>query len=171
MSIKVLLADDHALVRHAVADLLAVTDDIDVVAECSDGDQVTAAAEQSQPDVVLMDVQMPTMTGLDATRGLRATHPRVRVIVLSGLITAASAREAEALGVAGYLLKGDDPGALPDHIRRVASGGTAWSLPAAAAIGGSDAAYRDHFPPPPPAVAALGRDESTVGHHQRQVAG
>jgi len=146
MPIKVLIADDHALVREALTDLLSVHDDIDVVATCHDGDQVASMAGRVHPDVVLMDLQMPTVSGLDATRELLATRPGVRVIVLTGFVTAVSARAARALGVAGYLLKGDDPSTLPEFIRVVASGGTAWS-PTAAAAAGDDhdaAAPADH---------------------------
>jgi DNA-binding NarL/FixJ family response regulator len=133
MSIRVLVADDHQLIRQALTDLFADTTDIAVVGECSDGSQVPAAVGRTRPDVVLMDVRMPVMDGLQATRELLDTHPHVQVVILTGALTPATVLEATALGVAGYLLKGDDPGALPDRIRTVASGGTAWS-PAATAL-------------------------------------
>jgi len=124
--IRVLIADDHPLIRSAVAELLAGTDDITVVAQCSDGAEVAQAAALTEPDVVLMDLQMPRMSGLEATRVLREVQPDVRVIVLTGSWSAAAAREARALGVAGFLLKGEGPDVLPDLIRTVARGGTAW---------------------------------------------
>ena len=124
--IRVLIADDHPLIRSAIAELLGGTDDITVVAECADGAEVVEAAARTEPDVVLMDLQMPRMSGLEATRALRAALPDVRVIVLTGSWSAAAAREGRALGVAGFLLKGEGPDVLPDIVRTVARGGTAW---------------------------------------------
>ena len=129
--IRILIADDHPFLRTTLVDLLAATDDIRVVAECADGAEVAEAAARTEPDVVLMDLNMPRMSGLEAIRALRATQPGVRVIVLTGSLTAAAVREAQALGVAGFLLKGDDGNALPDQIHAVAAGRTVWS-PAAA---------------------------------------
>lgn len=128
--IRVVIADDNAFVRSAVGDLLAGTDDIRVVAECADGSEVVECAARARPDVVLMDIRMPKMSGLEAIPALRAAQPGVRVIVLTGSITAAAVREAQALGAAGLLLKGDDVDFLPDQIRAVAAGGTAWSAAA-----------------------------------------
>jgi DNA-binding NarL/FixJ family response regulator len=132
--IRVLIADDHRLIRQALTDLFDGTSDITVVGECADGSEVAAAVEATRPDVVLMDLQMPVMDGLQATRALLASHPEVQVVVLTGGLTPATAFEARALGVAGYLLKGDDPGELPERIRTVATGGTVWSPEAAAVV-------------------------------------
>jgi DNA-binding NarL/FixJ family response regulator len=130
----VLIADDHPLIREALTALFDGTEDIVVVGEVSDGTEVLEAVTRWRPQVVLMDLQMPVMDGLEATRLLQAEHPEVRVIVLTGGLTPATACEAKALGVAGYLLKEDDPGSLPDRVRTVAAGGTAWSTKVAAAI-------------------------------------
>lgn len=133
--IKVLIADDHPLVRSALGDILAGTADIQVVAECADGSEVVEAAARTEPDVVLMDLVMPRMSGLEATRALLATQPDVRVIVLTGSLSAAAAHEALALGVAGFLLKADDDGdSLPVRIRAVAVGETAWHPAAVAQV-------------------------------------
>src|SRR3954453_10499314 len=137
MPITVLIVQDHPIVRGALIDLFAETPDITVVGECSDGSQVTSAVATTGPDVVLMDLQMPYVDGLQATRELLVTSPRTRVVVLTGALTCASVREAQALGVAGYLLKGDDPGELPGQVRTVAAGGSAWS-PFAVAIADHD---------------------------------
>jgi DNA-binding NarL/FixJ family response regulator len=138
--IRVLIADDHPLIRSGLTDLLAATGDVHVVAECSDGCDVVDAAAESHPDVVLMDLVMPVLGGLAATRALREAQPNIRVIVLTGSISGAAVREAHALGVCGFLLKTDDlADALPGHIRAVAAGGTAWNPVAAQAVaaGGS----------------------------------
>jgi DNA-binding NarL/FixJ family response regulator len=133
MSIRVLIADDHALIRDALVDLFSATDDIEVVGECSDGSQVLEAVGRTRPDVVLMDLKMPRVDGIEATRQVLGAHPEVRVVILTGALTPATARAAHALGAAGYLLKEGDPGEFPEHLRVVAAGGSAWS-PAALAV-------------------------------------
>jgi DNA-binding NarL/FixJ family response regulator len=125
--IRVLLADDHEFVRTALVELFESTDDITVVAECDDGDQVVAAAGQSMPDVVILDLAMPTRTGLEAARDLLAVDPGVKIILLTGNSSAAAVEESRAMGLAGYVLKGEDPTELLEHVRTVAAGGTAWS--------------------------------------------
>lgn len=130
--IRVLIADDHDLVRSAISDLLTATDDIQVVAESPDGRHAVDTAALTRPDVVLMDLAMPRMDGLQATRALLVAQPDARVIVLTASLTATAVRTAHALGVCGFLVKGDDDGdALPGHIRAVAGGGTAWNPRAA----------------------------------------
>jgi len=128
------MADDHPVVRDALRDLFADTDDIRVVGECADGSEVLEASCRTDPDVVLMDLVMPRMTGLEATREIVAARPGARVVVLTGTFSPASAAAAHPLGAVGYLIKGDSPGELVDHVRRVAAGGTAWSPVAAASI-------------------------------------
>src|SRR4051794_40345599 len=124
--IRVLVVDDHPLIREALTDLLAATDDIAVVGQCVDGSEVAAAVAEARPDVLLLDVQMPNVDGLTAARAVRSTHPEVRIVFLTGGLTRASAHEAQEIGVAGHLLKDDDPAELPARIRSVAAGGTAW---------------------------------------------
>jgi DNA-binding NarL/FixJ family response regulator len=127
VAIKVIIVDDHPFMRDALENLLTETDDIRVVGVCADGSEVASTAGRTAPDVVLMDLDMPQMSGLEATQELRATQPQVRVVILTGACTPAAIREAEALGVEGFLLKGeDDPADLPRRIRDVAAGGTAW---------------------------------------------
>jgi DNA-binding NarL/FixJ family response regulator len=136
VAIKVLIADDHCLIRLALEELFAGTDDIRVVGTCADGGEVMSVAARTQPDVVLMDLVMPSVPGLQATRELLGAQPHVGVIVLTGALFAGAARAAKTLGVAGFLLKADeDPGDLPRHVREVAAGGTAWSDAVAAVLG------------------------------------
>nr|WP_275585978.1 response regulator transcription factor [Geodermatophilus sabuli] len=127
------MADDHAFVRDSLVELFTASGDVTVVAQCEDGEQVLDAARRTQPDVVLLDLSMPRVTGLQAARQLLSDDPDTRIVVLTGSLTPALVREAQEIGVVGYLLKGDDPGALPDHVRTVAAGGTAWSDAAATA--------------------------------------
>jgi DNA-binding NarL/FixJ family response regulator len=125
--IKVLIADDHPLVRDGVAAILDGAEDISVVGACADGSEVAEMAARTEPDVLLTDLRMPTMSGLEAARAVLSTRPDVRVILLSGSVTAADIREAKALGVTGFLVKTADlSDALPDFVRAVAAGHTVW---------------------------------------------
>jgi DNA-binding NarL/FixJ family response regulator len=124
--IRVVVVDDHPLVRDALTDVLEAAGGIRVVGQCTDGSEVAAAVAQTRPDVLTMDLHMPRMDGMTAARGVRATHPEVRILFLTGGLTPASAQEARAIGAAGYLLKDDDPASLAVHVRAVAAGGTAW---------------------------------------------
>jgi DNA-binding NarL/FixJ family response regulator len=124
--IRVLLADDNVFVRSALVDLLSTGGDIEVVAECADGDEVVAAAEHTRPDVVILDLTMTRVGGLAAARRLLAVQPEARIVILTATLSAAAVREAHALGVVGYLLKDAEPDELPGHVRRVAAGGIAW---------------------------------------------
>jgi DNA-binding NarL/FixJ family response regulator len=124
--IRVLLADDNVFVRSALVDLLSTGGDIEVVAECADGDEVVPAAEQTCPDVVILDLTMTRVGGLAAARRLLAVRPEARIVILTATLSAAAVREAHALGVVGYLLKDAEPDELSGHVRRVAAGGTAW---------------------------------------------
>jgi len=127
MPIKVLIVDDHAFVRMSLTELLGQTDDIVVVGACADGSEVAAAVARLRPDVVLMDVKMPRMSGLEATRAVLAVEPDVRIVVLTGTYNPSYATEVKALGAAGLLLKGEGTDELPDQIRAVAAGETVWS--------------------------------------------
>ena len=124
--IRVVVVDDHPLIRDSLTDVLEVSGGIAVVDQCADGSEVAAVVARARPDVLLLDLQMPKMDGLTAARGVRAAHPEVRIVFLTGGLSRASALEAQAIGAAGYLLKDDDPAELPGHVRAVAAGGTAW---------------------------------------------
>ncbi len=124
--IRLLLADDNAFVRGSLVDLLTARGDMEVVAECTDGDEVVEAAERTHPDVVILDLAMARVGGLEAARRLFAVQPDARVVILTATLSAAAVAEARALGVVGYLLKDADPDELSSHVRAVAEGGTAW---------------------------------------------
>lgn len=128
--IRVLLADDHAFLRQTLKGLLEAADDVEVVAECTDGDEVAEAVANTQPDVAILDVSMPRVSGIEAARRLRDEHPEVAVLILSsGAATSTIASAAEA-GASGYVVKGTSS---PLHaVRRLASGFTAWEAGAPA---------------------------------------
>jgi DNA-binding NarL/FixJ family response regulator len=125
-AIRVLLADDNEFVRLSLSALLAASREFDVVGTCVDGRDVVAAAGRTRPDVVLLDLSMPHVDGLEAARRLLAVDPDARVVLLTGTQSAAAVAEAQLLGVRGYVLKGEHPRHLMEVLRTVASGGSAW---------------------------------------------
>ena len=122
--IRVLLADDQALVRAGFRALLDAQDDIEVVGEASDGAEAVALATEHVPDVILMDIRMPGMDGLEATRriGAEADLRDVRVIMLTTFDLDEHVFEALGLGAAGFLVKDTEPTELLRGVRVVASG-------------------------------------------------
>lgn len=120
--IKLLLADDHAMVRKGLQVFLSTQPDIHVVGEASNGTETLEQAALLQPDVVLMDLNMPVMDGIAATRELRAAHPHIKVIVMTSFNDRAHVLPAVQAGVKGYLLKDIEPSDLADAIRRVHQG-------------------------------------------------
>jgi DNA-binding NarL/FixJ family response regulator len=105
MTVRVLLVDDQALFREALATLLSVRDDIEVVGEAGNGSDALLRAAELTPDVVLMDLRMPVLDGVAATRRLRAEHPGVRVIALTTFDDDEDVFAALRAGAVGYLLK------------------------------------------------------------------
>ncbi|MCP3145191.1 response regulator [Pyxidicoccus xibeiensis] len=122
--IRLVLADDHALVRQGLRSLLDLTPDLRVVGEAADGEEALRKVAELDPDVVLMDVRMPRMTGLEALRALRARDPGRRVVLLTTFDEDAAIIEALRAGVQGFLLKDVSMEELADAIRRVAAGET-----------------------------------------------
>ncbi len=120
--IRVLIADDHAIVRSGVRMLLEVEPDFDVVGEANDGHQAIALAGQLQPDVVLMDIAMPGIDGLEATRQIKTQWPDIDVVVLTMHRSEEHFFEMLKNGASGYLLKGAEPGDLIHALRVVAEG-------------------------------------------------
>jgi len=122
--IRVLVADDHSLVRAGFLSILGDEDDIDVIGEARDGAQAVEAAVSQRPDVVLMDIRMPGMDGLEATRRITA-DPRLRgtkVVVLTTFDLDEYVFGALKAGASAFLLKGVEPQALIDAVRTVAAG-------------------------------------------------
>jgi len=120
--IRVLLVDDQALVRGGFRMILRPEPDIEVVGEAGDGEQAVAAAARLQPDVVLMDVRMPVLDGIEATRRIVARHPGVRVLILTTFDLDEHVYDALEAGASGFVLKDIEPERLPEAVRVVAAG-------------------------------------------------
>jgi two-component system response regulator DesR len=120
--IRVLLAEDQTMVREALASLLALEEDIEVVAQVGRGDEVVAAARAQRPDVALLDIEMPGATGLDAAGLLRSELPATRVVILTTFSRPGYLRRAMEHGASGFLLKDAPASELAAAIRRVVAG-------------------------------------------------
>lgn len=119
---RLLLADDQSLVRGALAALLELEDDFEVVAQVGRGDEVLAAARESNPDVALLDIEMPGLDGLAAAAVLQAEMPSCRVLILTTFGRPGYLRRAMEAGVLGFVVKDAPADALADAVRRVAAG-------------------------------------------------
>jgi two-component system, NarL family, response regulator DesR len=120
--IRVLLAEDQAMVRGALVSLLGLEGDIDVVAELGRGDEVLEGTRRSRPDVVLLDIGLPGMDGLDVAAALNRELPDVRVVMLTTFNRPGYLRRAMQAGAAGFLLKDAPAGELARAIRAAAAG-------------------------------------------------
>ena len=120
--ISILVVDDHQLVRAGLVALLATAEDLEVVGQAADGEEALLLARDRRPDVVLMDLSMPVLDGVEATRRLLAEQPGVRVVVLTSFTEKERVTQALAAGAIGYLLKDSDPHALVVAVRAAAQG-------------------------------------------------
>jgi two-component system response regulator DesR len=120
--IRVLLAEDQSMVRGALAALLALEGDVEIVAEVARGDEVVPAAVESKPDVALLDIEMPGIDGLEAAAALRRQLPSCRVLILTTFGRPGYLRRAVESGVAGFVIKDAPAAELAVAIRRVAAG-------------------------------------------------
>ena len=161
--IRVLLVDDHALFRKGVADLLAAEPDFELVGEAGDGTRAVEMARELMPDVILMDISMPGIDGLEATRRIKAEIPYVRIIILTVSESDHSLFDAIKSGAQGYLLKNVQPQALLSTLNGVVRG--------EASISGAMAARllqdlvrdaRPQSPPPAPAARLTQREQEVL---------
>jgi DNA-binding NarL/FixJ family response regulator len=121
-SIRVLVADDHPFFRDGLRVLLEATPDTEVIGEASRGDEVVVMSARLQPDVVLMDLRMPGLSGIEATRQITQTNPQIGVLVVTMYEDDDSVFAAMRAGARGYLLKGADKEEVLRAIRAVAQG-------------------------------------------------
>jgi DNA-binding NarL/FixJ family response regulator len=120
--IRVMVVDDHAMVRTGLSALLDASVDVDVVGQAADGSAAVAAAHDCQPEVVLMDLSMPGMDGVAATRALLEALPSTKVVVLTSFSDRDRVRDALEAGAVGYQLKDAEPSALLAAVRAAAAG-------------------------------------------------
>jgi two-component system, NarL family, response regulator DesR len=122
VSIRLLIADDQALVRGALAALLDLEPDLEVVAEVGRGDEVLEAARTAKPDVALLDVEMPGLDGIEAAAALRSAVPAVRILMVTTFGRPGYLRRAMEAGAAGFVVKDTPAAQLADAVRRVHQG-------------------------------------------------
>ena len=125
--ITVLLAEDHTVVREGFRKMLELEDDLEVVGEAQDGRQAVALVKKLRPAVVLMDIAMPLLNGLEATRQIRKDFPDTKVLILSAHSDDAYVEQVTELGAAGFLLKQTSAHVLATAIREVQKGNTFYS--------------------------------------------
>ena len=121
-SIKVFIADDHAIVRNGIAALLATESDIEVIGDASNGEDAVLAAKELHPDVILMDLVMPEMDGIQAIHQIRTLDPDARILVMTSFATDEMVFPAIKAGALGYLLKDSSPEELVNAIHQVYRG-------------------------------------------------
>ena len=132
--IEVLLVDDHALIRRGLSELIATAEGITVVGAIEDGDLAAAAVVELEPDIVLMDMSMPGLDGIDATRAVLLVRPSTKVIMLTSFSENARIMAALDVGAVGYLLKDAEPEDIIRALRDAAAGGVPLSPKAARAL-------------------------------------
>ena len=122
--IRVVVVDDHAVVRSGLEQLLSAEADIEVVGTADDGEQAVALVESTTPHVVLMDLSMPRVDGVEATRAVSSRFPEVNVVVLTSFADRQRVLDALEAGASGYLLKDADPTEVAVAVRAAAAGGS-----------------------------------------------
>lgn len=132
--IRLLVADDHAVVRTGLAQLVKTFDDVELVGAASNGEEAVALCAERRPDVVLMDLEMPQLDGIEATQRIKVAQPDIAVVVLTSFSDRDRILRALDAGAAGYLLKDAEPAELATAIRAAARGETPLDPKAARAL-------------------------------------
>jgi DNA-binding NarL/FixJ family response regulator len=125
--VRVVLADDHELVRSGIKALLSMVDGVEVIAEASDGSELVALVDSLKPDLVMTDISMPGMDGITAISEIHRRHPDVKLLVLSMYDTVDFVKRAVASGACGYLMKDAPPFELEQAVRSVMATGSYYS--------------------------------------------
>ena len=120
--IRILLAEDQKLLLGAIGQLLALEDDLEVIGRATDGDEAQALIKQQRPDLVVSDIEMPGLTGLELAEWLAREYPQIRVVILTTFARPGYLRRALEAGVSGYLLKDTPAEKLADAMRRAHRG-------------------------------------------------
>jgi DNA-binding NarL/FixJ family response regulator len=160
--ITVLLAEDHMIVREGLRTLLDAQSDIEVVGEAETGRQAVRLAEKLRPDVVVMDIAMPLLNGLEATRQILKAVPATRVLILSGYSDDEYIRQAVLLGAAAYLIKQTSADSLCRAIREVQKGNTFFSPSIAHRV-------HDLYPSLPNGRAAVKKGKTVLSSREVEV--
>jgi DNA-binding NarL/FixJ family response regulator len=126
-TIRVLITDDQAITRSRLKALLTSLEHLEVIAEASDGEEVVKLADDLEPDVILMDLRMPVLNGIEATRRIHTAQPHIGILVVTVFEDDTSVFPAIRAGARGYLLKNTDQGELHRAIQTVANGGAIFS--------------------------------------------
>ncbi|HEU4336184.1 MAG TPA: response regulator transcription factor [Nocardioides sp.] len=160
--IRVVLADDHAVVRRGLTGLIESTDDLEVVGVARDGREAVDLVQEHRPDVAVMDLQMPVLDGVEATRAIVAAATGTEVLVLTSFSDFARIDAAIEAGAVGYLLKDAEPEVLLDGIRAVARGGSPLDPRAARRLLSRQPAAAAEAPQEDAEVSALSPREAEV---------
>ncbi|HUS05441.1 MAG TPA: response regulator transcription factor [Bryobacteraceae bacterium] len=164
--IRIVLADDHPIVRDGLRKLLSLEDDIDVVGEASDGREVLQVVQDTDPDIVILDLRMPNLDGLSALQALQQTHKKTKVIVLTASDDKGEFVQAMKLGCSGIVLKQTAPELIVKSIRKVNAGEIWLDSHTTAAVMRQFAAPGDLL-----GGATKGRERSPLSQREREIVG
>ncbi|MDF2661064.1 MAG: LuxR family transcriptional regulator [Paenibacillus sp.] len=162
---NIIIADDHPLFRSGVRNLLRTTEDLVVAGEASTGDEALELTAKLDPDLILMDIRMPGINGIEATRLIKEKHPRTEVLILTMFRDDQSVFTAMRAGAKGYVLKDADEIELLQSIRIVGSGGAVFGSDIAGRMIHYFSASQSKEPPVHPALSELTKREMDILEH------
>ncbi|NOU66014.1 response regulator [Paenibacillus sp. LMG 31461] len=172
---RIMIADDHPIFRSGVRNLLQTTEDLIVVGEAASGDEVLGLVEQCQPDLILMDIRMPGLNGIEATRLVKEKYPHIHVLILTMFRDDQSVFTAMRVGAKGYVLKDADEIELLQSVRMVGNGGAVFSSDIAARMMHFFSEPRTRNPSEHPVLSELSKREMEIlermaeGHTNAQI--